>query len=204
MVKEFVDFLGAQPPYDALDAAELERLAHAVEVEFFAAGTTVLRPGDPVLRHVWVVRTGTVQIADGDRVLDELGVGDTFGHVSAMSGEPPSHTAVAATDCLCYRLPDPRTLLDHPERLRYAPYGSRPRGGPVVPGAGGGLGDRAWLPVSRYLRPVVQCPADTPVREVALLIERERQSCALIGFPDGVGIVTDADFRRRVASGEVG
>ncbi len=33
-MKEFVDFLGGQPPYDALDAGDLQRLARAVEVEY--------------------------------------------------------------------------------------------------------------------------------------------------------------------------
>ena len=32
-MKEFVDFLGAHPPYDALDEDDLRRLASSIEVE---------------------------------------------------------------------------------------------------------------------------------------------------------------------------
>ena len=205
-MKEFVDFLGGQSPYDDLDPPELERLARAVEVEFFTRGTTIAERGDPPLDHLWVVRTGAVEVVVDGRLVDLLGEGDTFGHVSALSGEPVAYTVRAAEDSLCYRLPDPRTVLDHPDRLRYAAYGTRleRRTRLAEVGIVGGLGGRAQLPVSRYARPLVRCLPGTSVREVARLIGEARQSCAVVEFPDGVGIVTDADFRRRVASGEVG
>jgi len=209
-VKEFVDFLGVQSPYDALDPPELERLARSVEVEFFTRGATVVDRGGAPLDHVWVVRSGAVEVLDDDRLVDLLGVGDTFGHVSTLSGTPPALTVRAAEDTLCYRLPDPRTVLDHPDRLRYAAYGTQlgrrqqaelqARG----VGAGGGLGNRAGLPVGRCARPVVQVAPGTPIREVARLIGEARSSCAVVTFPDDVGIVTDADFRRVVATGEAG
>jgi len=48
-VKEFVDFLGSQSPYDRLDPDDLERLAGAVEVELFAAGRTIVADNGPRL-----------------------------------------------------------------------------------------------------------------------------------------------------------
>ena len=204
-MKEFVDFLGIQSPYDALDPPELERLARSVEVEFFTRGTVVVETGGEPLQHVWVVRTGAVEVLDDGRLVDLLGEGDTFGHVSTLSGRPPTLTVRAAEETLCYRLPDPRTVLDHPDRLRYAAYGSRlGRRQLAELGASGGLGNRARLPVSRYARPVVRVEPDTPIREVARLIGEARSSCAVVTFPADVGIVTDADFRRLVASGAAG
>ena len=204
-MKEFVDFLGIQSPYDALDPPELQRLARSVEVEFFTRGTVVVETGGEPLQHVWVVRTGAVEVLDDGRLVDLLGEGDTFGHVSTLSGQPPTLTVRAAEETLCYRLPDPRTVLDHPGRLRYAAYGSRlGRRQLAELGASGGLGNRARLPVSRYARPVVRVEPDTPIREVARQIGEARSSCAVVTFPADVGIVTDADFRRLVASGAAG
>jgi hypothetical protein len=40
--KEFADFLTGQPPFDALNADDLGRLASHVEVEYFPAGTEVV------------------------------------------------------------------------------------------------------------------------------------------------------------------
>jgi CRP-like cAMP-binding protein len=83
-VKEFVDFLGSQPPYDALDTAELERLAGRLEVEYVTAGAVIVPAGGQPLDHLYVVRTGAVEILDRGRVVDLLGPGDTFGHVSVL------------------------------------------------------------------------------------------------------------------------
>ncbi|MFN0282142.1 MAG: putative nucleotidyltransferase substrate binding domain-containing protein [Kineosporiaceae bacterium] len=204
-MKEFLNFLAGQPPYDGLDADDLERLAEAVEVEYFPAGTTVVSEGGPVLDHLWVVRTGSVEVVDRGRVVDLLGPGDSFGHVSLLSGLPPALSVRAAEDTLCYRLPDHRPLLAHPERLRFAFYGTDVRRDRLTSRDGTGVADRAHTPVSRYVRPVARCTADTPVRVVAALISESGQSCALVDHPDGrLGIVTDNDFRRRVGSGEVG
>src|SRR5512141_1352002 len=48
-VKEFLDFLAGQSPYDQLDAAELERLARKVEVEYFVRGATIVTEGSAPL-----------------------------------------------------------------------------------------------------------------------------------------------------------
>jgi CBS domain-containing protein len=63
-MKELVDFLGAQPPYDRLDAEDLDRLAGAVEVEFFFAGTMIVQADAGVLDYLYVIRTGSVEILD--------------------------------------------------------------------------------------------------------------------------------------------
>jgi CBS domain-containing protein len=202
-VKEFVDFLGAHSPFDALDGADLERLANRIEVEYFTAGTVIVADGQDALDHFWIVRSGGVEVLDRGRVVDLLGPGDTFGHVSVLSGQPPTLSCRAAEDCLCYRLPDPRDVVQRPERLRFDFYGSavvRER----LTAKEGGLREKAHLPVTRFVRPLVRCAPEDPVREVAARIGDAGLTCALVEFRDGLGIVTDLDFRRLVATGEVG
>jgi CBS domain-containing protein len=135
-------------------------------------------------------------------VVDLLGPGDTFGHVSLLSGQPPTLSVRAAEDSLCYRLPDPREVIERPDRLRFDFYGSavvRER----LTATEGGLREKAHLPVTRFARPLVRCGPQTPIRDVARQITDSRLTCALVEFRDGLGIVTDMDFRRRVATGEV-
>jgi CBS domain-containing protein len=203
-VREFADFLDGQPPYDRLEAAELERLARAVEIERFARGGVIVAADSEPLRHLWVIRSGSVEILDRGRIVDLLGEGDTFGHVSVLSGLPPALSARAAEETVCYRLPDPRTVLNRPDALRLEYYGVHLARSRFTAVGGGGLRDRAQLPVRGYVQPVVTCAPDDTVAEVAALVDAARQSCAVVIFPDGLGIVTDADFRRRVATGEVG
>ncbi len=202
-MKEFIDFLGGQSPYDALDVDDLEQLAASVEAEYFAAGARIVPAGSEPLRHLWVVRAGSVEVFDGDRLVDQLRVGDTFGHVSLYSGEPPVLSVVAAEDCLLYRLADPRPLLRRHDRLRFVRYGALTQADRLAESPIG-MRDRAVEPVTDYARALVLVDSSTSIRKVAEQIGDQRQSCAVVRYPDHqLGIVTDADFRSRVAVGQI-
>lgn len=199
-MQEYVDFLGRQSPYDRLDPEDLLRLARTIEVEFFAAGATVVEADEPELDHLYVVRTGTVQVLDRGRVVDELGPGDTFGHISVLSGLPPPLSVVAATEVLCYRVPDPRAVLAHPERLTFSHYNTmvtRPR-------LTSAALDPALRSVTAFMREPLWCEPDTPIREAARGMTESGHSCVLYRGTQGqLGIMTDSDCRRQVATGEV-
>ncbi|MDG6110137.1 CBS domain-containing protein [Dactylosporangium aurantiacum] len=179
-MQELVDFLGGQPPFDALDPRDLARVAAGVEVEHLAAGATVTAGGVPAC--LWVVRSGALEMLAGDRVVDLLGPGDTIG-----PGWPPAARVRAREDSVCLRVPDPRALLTAPERL--------------VRDAGLRRADR---PLTRLVRPIVWCDATDRVRDVAARIGAAGLSCALVRAGDHTGIVTDLDFRAQVATGRVG
>jgi len=197
-VQEFADFLGSQPPFDALSGDDLERLARQVEVEYFAAGTVIMPAGSPPLHHLWVVRTGAVEMLDRGRAVDLLGPGDTFGHISLLTGLAPPLSARAAEDTLCYRLPDPRTVVNDPSALHFSSYGTMVARERLT---GFGLLAGPQTPVTRHMRQIVWCAATAAVREAAAALTRTDQSCALIRTSQG--IVTDRDFRSRVATAEV-
>jgi CBS domain-containing protein len=197
-VKEFVDFLGSQPPYDRLDPDDLERLARAVEVELFAAGTTIVTENGPRLDHIYVVRTGAVEVLDRGRTVDVLTAGDSFGHISVLSGLPPALSIRAAEETLCYRFTDPRQLVHHPERLTYAHYGALVARERLVDSKG--AVNRLERPIADLLTPITWCqPAET-IGEVATRMTDANQSCALMWIDDQIGIVTDADFRAKLAT----
>jgi len=88
----------------------------------------------------------------------------------------------AAEETLCYRLPDPRTVLARPERLRFTHRATLRAAGRLT-GAGPVGKDRR--PVSDYLRPVVWCEATEPVRPVAVRMSEAGQSCAVVRLPAG-------------------
>ena len=60
------------------------------------------------------------------------------------------------------------------------------------------------LSVAGVMRPIVWCQAGEPVRDVARRIGDAAQSCAVFRVGGCLGIVTDHDFRHRVATGELG
>jgi CBS domain-containing protein len=186
-VKELVDFLCEQPPFDGLDADDLARLVTHVDMEDFAAGATVVARGER-MAHLWIVRTGELEVVDDGRVVDLLEAGDTFGLEWLLSGLPSPVEVRAHERSQCLRVPDPRAFLAKPQRLRAA---ARP---------GLGRGDQ---PVARLMRPIVWCAETDLVRDVAERIGAAGQSCALVRTRGDLGIVTDVDFRRKVATAQV-
>ncbi|MFJ5956664.1 putative nucleotidyltransferase substrate binding domain-containing protein [Paenarthrobacter sp. NPDC092416] len=200
-MKEFVDFLGGQAPYDRLDGEDLSRLASMVEVEFFAAGQEILAYGATDVDHIFVVRTGAVEVVDRGTVVDVLGPGDTFGHVAVFSGLPTALAVRAAEDTLCYRLPDPRSVVKDPSRLQFRHFNTLVARQRLI--AAGGPSSRMDRPVSSAMKDVLWCEAGQSVREAAERMTQTHQKAALVRLGTGYGIVTDHDFRRLVATGKV-
>ncbi len=198
-MKEFADFLSGQPPFDALDPDDLARLAMNVEVEYFAPGAVLVRE-DERLEHLWVVRTGALEVLDKGRVVDLLGPGDIVGHVSLLSQLPHGVLVRAYEESLCLRMRDPRDYLAHPQRLSFARITPVPRPTRLV---GDGSFGSASKSLKDVARPVVWCRAEDRVRDVARQIGATGESCALVGTSGGLGIVTDHDFRWRVATGDI-
>ncbi|KAA9164017.1 cyclic nucleotide-binding domain-containing protein [Amycolatopsis acidicola] len=199
-MKEYTDFLGSQPPYDALDAEDLRALARRIEVEYFAAGAVIVQADEPALDHLLVVRTGAVEVIDRGRVIDQLGPGDTFGHISVLTGLPPALSVVAVEDTLCLRLPDPRAVVKDPGRLRFAHFGamiSRERL------TRGNVLDRTVSSATALMRPVVWARHGDTVADTARRIGEAGHSCALLRRAGRLGIATDRDFREKVATGEI-
>jgi CBS domain-containing protein len=202
IIKEIADFLAAHDPYDRLDEADLRRLAATVEVEYFAAGTTIVEAKSPTLHRLYVVRTGSVEIVDDGRVVDVLGPGDTFGHISVFSGQPPPLTVRATEDTLCYLLQDPREVLADARLLSFSHYGTQIARDRLV--SSGGTFGQLIRPIGEVMHPITWCRPDDTIRDVARRMTEDHRSCAVFVRGDEIGIVTDDDFRRRVVTGEVG
>jgi CBS domain-containing protein len=199
-VKEYVDFLGSQPPYDALSGDELARLLEGLEVEFFASGTTIVQADTDPLDHLWVVRRGLVEVVDRGRVVDHLGPGDTFGHISVLTGLAPALTVRAVEDSLCLRLPDPRSVLTDASRLRFSHFGTMITRERLT--SSGNLDHRPGS-ARALMRPLITAEHDETVAVVAGRVTGGNHSAALVRSDEAWGVVTDADFRARVATGEV-
>ena len=167
-MKEYLDFFATVPPYDALTPSERDRLVHDLEVEYAPRGHVLTAQGTAPAGHTWVVRSGSLEVLDGEHVVDVLTTGDTVDGPGAV---------VAAEDSLLYRIP---------LRLRPPPAPHAP-----APAA------------ARWARAAVVVRPDDTVAETSRRITDERTSCVVVAFPDGLGVVTDADIRRRVGTGEV-
>lgn len=200
---DIIEFLRHHPPFDDLDERELEELVETVEVEYFPAGTTILRQREEPMKYVRVVVRGAVELVDRGRVLDVLGEADMFGHPSMLSGLPTGFEARAHEDVLCYRLPGDAVvpLLARPAGLRYV---ARSLLGRPKPEGSSWLADvdPTHKPVKTLLRerPVV-CEPSSTIRDAARAMADAGASSALVRLPDRqFGILTDRDLRVRVVA----
>ena len=70
---DIAGFLGSHPPFDALDAEELARIAAMTETEVSPRGKAIFPQGAGPVEYLWVVRSGSVEVIHDGRVLDLLG-----------------------------------------------------------------------------------------------------------------------------------
>ena len=203
-MEDIAGFLAAHPPFDAVDAAELARVAAMTETENFPAGKTIFSQGTGPVGHLRIVRAGSVEIIHDGQVLDLLGPGELFGHASMLSGLPTGFEARAAEDTLCYRIPADviGPLLARPDFLRFIArsiVGGRTAGGERVPPA-----DPVQRPVETLIRtPPLVCSPGEPIREAAKRMTADRASAILVRSGGSLGIVTDYDLRSRVVAAGV-
>jgi CBS domain-containing protein len=135
-----------------------------------------------------VIHAGAVDISHDGRLLDLLGVGDTFGHAAMLSGLPPGFEARAAEDTLCYRIPVAfaRPLLERAARRELQV----------------GIHDPGHQPVATLIRaPTVTCEPMESIREVARRMTAAGAGAAIVDMRDaGFGIVTDRDIRTKIVA----
>jgi len=197
-VQEFVDFLAKQPPFNALSNQDLEQISAQIDVEYFVAGTVIVEAGEDPLNHLYVVRTGSVEVLDKGNVVDELHPGDAFGHISVLTGLPPQYSVRTSEDTLCYRMPDPREFISDPSSLKFGHFGTLITRHRLTSSS---LLSDAQSNVTRYMRPILWVKGDDSIRDVAAKMTAGDQSFALIETREGIGLVTDRDFRSKVGRG---
>jgi CBS domain-containing protein len=197
-------FLRAYPPFDAVDPAEVERVAAAAVVEFHRAGTTIFSQGAEPVEYLRVVRSGAVEIVSGRRVLDLLGPGELFGQASMLSGFPPGFEARAAEDTRCYRIAAEvaRELLAEPAGLRFVARSLlEPWADATGQAATQPPDDPAHQPVSALIHdaPVI-CGPETSIREAAERMAAAPATSVVVALDGSLGILTDRDLRTRVVA----
>jgi len=199
-VGDIVGFLGSFPPFDAVGADDLARIAAVTETEAVVRGKTIFSQGAGPVEYLWVVRSGSVEIIHDGRVLDLLGPGEPFGHASMISGLPTGFEARAAEDTVCYRIPADvmRPLLALPDVLRFFAQSIVNRAVTTAP-----AGDSGTAPVQSRVgtlirTPPLVCQGSEPIREAAKRMTAEGASAVLVPHGKTFGIVTDRDLRSRV------
>jgi len=197
-------FLGSRPPFDAVSADDLARVAAVTRTEVSPRGTTIFSQGAGPVEDLRMVRSGSVEVLLDGRVLDLLGPGELFGQASMISGLPTGFEARAGEDTVCYRIPADvvHPLLARPDVLAFVARSivTRLAAPAVSPPADPGQRRVAAL----IRRPPLLCPGDAPIRAAARQMTAAGASAVLVRHGATFGIVTDRDLRSRVIAAGLG
>ena len=197
-VQDVAGFLGSRPPFDAVSAGDLARVAAVTQTEVSPRGTTIFHQGAGPVEDLRMVRSGSVEVVHDGRVLDLLGPGELFGQASMISGLPTGFEARAGEDTVCYRIPADvvRPLLARPDVLAFVARSIVTRR--LTPGVSPPADPGQRRVAALIRRPALLCPGDAPIRAAAQQMTAAGVSAVLVRHGATVGIVTDRDLRSRV------
>lgn len=195
-------FLRQHAPFDTLDDEQLRRVAEAVTEHAYPEGALILQQSGAPAHHLYVVRSGSLEVISDGRVLDLMGEGEVFGQMSLVTGLEPTATIRAHEDAVCWLLDRAvaEQVLGTPGGTVFVASSLHRRIGRLAEDEPPDLGR---VPVGSFVRraPVI-CEPGTTVGEAANTMAGERVSSVLVPAQGGWAILTDRDLRTRVlASG---
>lgn len=205
---EVRDFLAEHPPFDALPPVALGRLARRLTLRYVRRGRPVIARGADN-HELLVVRSGAIDIRDAeDNLVDRGEAGTCVGSITLVEGNPSTFEVTAIEDTLLLAM-DEGTFAE--TSLAYASFreffdrqrADRMRGAVAslhVAATGGAILRTAVRDLLG--RAPVSVGVDASTRDAARTMVESRVSCVLV-LEAGrlVGIVTDRDLRRVLASG---
>jgi CBS domain-containing protein len=208
---EILHFLQGQPSLAALPAVALRRVAAAVDVRYFKAGSSIIEFGQAAA-YWYVVRSGAVEVFRRDGTLyNRLTEGGHFGEAGLLQKKKVRFPAEAREDTLLYLIPEPvfTELFDAHEvfadqveiedrtRLRQV-VSRREESNQLMSATVETLISRAPVTLARTASALEAARRMTAAGVSSLLI---LDATGNLAAPDMVGIITDRDIRTRLVAG---
>lgn len=216
------DFLKNHPPFELLTADQLSGLCKRMLVRYVEKDEKVFERGKPAEKFFFVVREGAIALEyeaeETSLMVDLCDEGDVFGLRPLIAGDEYRLTARAAENSLLYLIPtrEFQPLMESNPRISYylastfasdrsanfkQKTGDRYFMNPHIAGRqAGGLTEVQTF--DSFREPVI-CRPEESIRQVAEMMTLEDVGSIIIVNKDRfpLGILTDTDLRRKVATG---
>ncbi len=197
-------FLARHQPFDALEPEQLGEAAANARLEHYPRGDVILQQAGHPATHLFVVRSGAVEIIDEGRVIDQVAEGEVFGIWSVLGHVAPAASVRAAEDTSCFLIDADvaSRVLRSGAGIAFVAASARRQISRIAESLRTDVDPVRYRAVGEVVRrSPVTCEASTPIAEAAALMARERVSSLLIPSGDGrLGILTDRDLRSRVVA----
>lgn len=215
-----MEFLRKYPPFNQMDSAQLAYLVEHCQLRFYAAGESIIKPGDGPVQHFYIVKQGLVvgerphSARRGSETTFEIASGECF-PLAALLGERATRTEhLAGEDTFCLLLGKDAFVRLFAQSAPFRDFALRGVSSlldqvnqQVQLRAAENLGAQYSLDTTLRelaLQQPVACSAATPLRDaVRRMHEQHVGSIVIVDKGDRpAGIFTLRDLRRVVADGE--
>ena len=215
-----MEFLRKYPPFRQMDSAQLAYLVEHCQLRFYAAGESIIKPGDGPVQHFYIVKQGLVvgerphSARRGSETTFEIASGECF-PLAALLGERATRTEhLAGEDTFCLLLGKDAFVRLFAQSAPFRDFALRGVSSlldqvnqQVQLRAAENLGAQYSLDTTLRelaLQQPVTCSAATPLRDaVRRMHEQHVGSIVIVDESERpAGIFTLRDLRRVVADGE--
>lgn len=214
------DFLKRYPPFNEMQAGDLQALAQEVSIIYKTKESTIFEEDAPPHDHFYVVHRGAVVLRkkSGNDIVDLCDEGDMFGLRPLMASENYKLEAKAYEESIIYAVPiaifKPYTqkyegvanfLIESFASNTRNPYSKSYKGklfGETLAAASHPPEGLLDLQHVHYSNKLVTSTEDTPIKDIALAMTKKKVGAMLILKKElPVGMITDKDIRNKIASG---
>lgn len=215
-----MEFLRKYPPFNQIDSAQLAYLVEHCQLRFYAAGESIIKPGDGPVQHFYIVKQGLVvgerphSARRGTETTFEIASGECF-PLAALLGERATRTEhLAGEDTFCLLLGKDAFVRLFAQSAPFRDFALRGVSSlldqvnqQVQLRAAENLGAQYSLDTTLRelaLQQPVACSAATPLRDAVRRMHEQHVGSIVIVDEDErpAGIFTLRDLRRVVADGE--
>ena len=187
----------SEPPFDRLSGRELERFKASLDLAFFRAGETIIRPGE-VPQSFFIIVKGTIEEVSAGEVVAVHGTNDCF-DVSLLVERQCRHAFVVREEAICYLLPVDELLDLTANNKAFAEFFYRDLSHKLDAFVGRQtIGELQPVITARvrdgYLHPPHGVEAGTSIAEATRLMKTERTTSLLVRDGARTGIVTGFDL----------
>lgn len=215
-----MEFLRKYPPFNQMDSAQLAYLVEHCQLRFYAAGESIIKPGDGPVQHFYIVKQGLAvgerphSARRGSETTFEIASGECF-PLAALLGERATRTEhLAGEDTFCLLLGKDAFVRLFAQSAPFRDFALRGVSSlldqvnqQVQLRAAENLGAQYSLDTTLRelaLQQPVACSAATPLRDAVRRMHEQHVGSIVIVDEDErpAGIFTLRDLRRVVADGE--
>jgi CBS domain-containing protein len=217
------DFLKRFPPFELLTKDQILKIAKQVKIKYVEKAEVIYAQNDPLHDHFYLINKGAVSLkkeVDGlIRTIDKFDDGDVFGLRPIFAKENYAISANAEEECILYAIPIDafKPLAEKNKKVgqflieSFASNTENPYSKEYqkklfdIDNETIDSSNQIYeLQPVKYVKKVITARLNAKIKEVAILMRNNNVGSIIIednNMP--IGIVTDKDFRNKVATGVV-